>query len=175
MHLHSVTGDIVDLAPEICEMTVLWLRKGFNRNSQTWRDVRRRHPMITVQEPWQNPVGVTFDVTQPGQLLHRILVLPNPEDAFGYPAPATVGAVVAKAMDEALRVRARMVGFIHIPVSFGGRCPTKADDVLSAGAMIGALGAWNALHPDEVYDVFLFDLGGDFESLLVGGQTPLAE
>ena len=36
MNIHAVGGDIVELAPQLAQAAVLWLRKGFNRRYVTW-------------------------------------------------------------------------------------------------------------------------------------------
>lgn len=168
MELHSVTGDIVEEAPSRCDMTALWLGVGFNRRSQTWQAIRARYPEMRLvppppEMPWRNPEGVTFEISPPDGLLRYIHVLPNRADAHGCPDLPAVGAAVGSALDVAKGLRVRKVGFIHIPVSPGGWKPTPTECEWSASAMIGALGAWEASHPKRITDVFLVDLGGDFD------------
>ena len=184
MRLHCLNGDIVDLAPKHCEMTVLWLRDGYNRRFQTWRALRTKYPVMTAlarasdtDKPWQNTKGVTFELAMPDKLLRYIHVLPNPTDRHGCPDLRTVGAMIGSALGVANGLEVRKVGFIHVPAYPSGRRPAQTasreeKDRMSAGAMIGALGEWDASHHEKVTDVYLFDLDGCFKPFLWGAGEP---
>lgn len=177
MQLHSVTGDIVVLAPDLCEMTVLWLRDGFNRRSQTWRDIRERYPTMRplsrlryADQPWRNSEGATFELPAADNLLRYIHVLPNPASAHGCLDLLAVGTVVGSAMDVADSLGVQKIGFIHIPAFRGGE--RQVEDAESACAMIGALGGWDASHPGAQRDVYLIDLRGHFDPFITQAPPP---
>lgn len=182
LHIHSITGDIVTRAPKNCQFVALWLRDGFNRSSMTWQAIRQRYPEMkciypartrtrNTDKPWLNPNGATFELALPDIQLRYIHVLPNPAGKRACPDLPAVGAAVGRALDEAHRLVVQKVGFIHIPVSPGRRKPTPTQDDWSAGAMIGAIGAWDAAQPDAITDVFLFDLAGHFKRFVIVKHT----
>jgi len=164
-------------------------RGGFNHRNQTWRAICERYPAMTPAHdggnPWENPLGATFELPQPDNLLRYIHVLPNESDEFGCRDLQAVGSAVGRALDIAERLKVQSVGFIHIPVAFDGgvseneeenirarariapayyrgRAPTKEQDAMSAAAMIGALGEWDDNHSGIIQHAHLIDIGGYF-------------
>ena len=178
LHIHSITGNIVAEAPERCQLTALWLRDGSPLRVTTWKAIREEYQTMrcifpprsrtrNTEKPWLNPNGATFELARADNQLRYIHILPNPLGKLGCPDLPAVGAAVAGALDEALRLVVQKVGFIHIPVSPGSRRPTQTQDERSAIAMIGAIGAWDAAHPEAITDVFLFDHDGQFRRFVI--------
>lgn len=175
MELHSETGDIVELAPNLCNMMVLWLR-GAGRRFATWQAIQQRYPKMELlapaldaERPWLNHEGATFKLRPADERLRYIHVLPNMKDAVGLRSLGAVGTVVGKALNVANGIganRVSRVGFINIPVFFGGRVPTAEHYRQSAIAMIGALKGWDAAHTNSIKRAYLVDLDGGFEPFI---------
>lgn len=170
LHLHSIRGDLLAEAPQHCQLAVYWVRGGFNPAHPQWMKVSQQYKQMVLlpaepqtRKPWQRPNGATFELTPGDDQLRHIHVLPKPADAHGYPSLLAVGAAVAGALDVARGLNVQKVGFIHLPVHHGGQEQAVPVDDWGASAMIGAIGAWDAIHPDTITDVFLFDLEGDFD------------
>ena len=191
MHLHSLTGDLVERAPEICHMMVLWLHGA--EQPLTWAVLRERYPnmelqapALDVETPWWNPGGATFKLHLANGRLRYIHVMPNLHDAEGCPSVESLGRAVGAALDAAVRIGhpgVSSVAFSLIPVSDGGQGPGIGNDEQSAIAMIGALGAWDASHPEKLTHAYLVDRDGRFrpyvrnadEGTLPVGGPPLPE
>lgn len=166
-------------------MTALWLRDGDPQRVEAWRTLRRKYPAMRIlsrvrnnDKPWLNTSGATFELASADKLLRYIHVMPNPKGRHGYPDLLTVGEAVGRVLDVAIDLGVKKVGLIHIPAYPGGRRPAKTTsqkqkDGMSAGAMIGALGEWDASHPNKVTDVYVVDLHGCFKPFVWrAGVTP---
>jgi hypothetical protein len=58
MNICSIKGDIAELAPEIAELSVLWIRSGLNRRYTTWEfGLRMRYPGLTPLGKWETVAG----------------------------------------------------------------------------------------------------------------------
>ena len=175
MNIHAIKGDIAEMAPDIAELSVLWIRSGFNGRFTTWEfGIRKRYPGLTPLEkwetvaskPWLAPSDQVLEVHPPDGLLRFVYVFSNPFDGRGLPTLDAVQDAVTRCLDRATELSVQRIAMIHIPFAPDGKEPTRQEDIESATAIIAALRCWEGAHPGKITDVYLVDLDDDFGRLL---------
>ena len=179
MNIHSIKGDIAELAPEIAELSVLWICSGFNRRYTTWKfGIHIRYPGLTPLAKWETVAGKPWlaasdqvlEIHPPDGVLRYLYVFSNPFDGLGFPTLAAVQDAVVRSLDQAAELQAQRIAMIQIPFAPEGRKQTREQHILSVTATISALRRWDEAHAGNITDVYLVDLDDDFGPLLLAKQ-----
>ena len=174
MNIRSIKGDIAELAPGIAELSVLWIRSGFNRRYTTWEfGIHIRYPRLTSLEgevvggkPWLAPSDQVLEIHPPDGLLRYLYVFSNPFDGRGFSTLDAVQDAVARCLDRAAELPTQRIAMIQIPFAPDSGKPTRQQHVESATAVIAELRRWDEAHPGKITDVYLVDLDDAFGPLL---------
>ena len=92
MNIRSIKGDIAELAPDLAELSVLWIRSGFNRRYTTWEfGIHIRYPRLTPlgkwetvpAKPWLAPSDQVLEIHPPDRLLAVGEAAPDAERRYG--------------------------------------------------------------------------------------------
>ncbi len=175
MNIRSIKGDIAELAPDIAELSVLWIRSGFNRRFTTWQfGIRTRYSGLTTLEgetvaskPWLAPSDQVLEIHPPDRLLHYLYVFSNPFDGLGFATLEALQDAVAGCLDKVAELRVQRIAMVQIPFAPEGKKQTREQHIESVTAMIAALRHWDGAHPGRIADVYLVDLDDDFGPLLL--------
>jgi hypothetical protein len=175
MNICSIKGDIAELAPDIAELSVLWIRSGFNRRYTTWKfGLHMRYPGLTpmgkwetvASKPWLAPSDQVLEIHPPDGVLRYLYVFSNPFDGLGFPTLDAVQDAVVRCLDQAAALPAQRIAMIQIPFAPEGKKQTREQHLESVTATIMALRRWDEAHPDKITDVYLVDLDDDLAPLL---------
>ena len=176
MNIRSIKGDIAELAPDLAELSVLWIRSGFNRRYTTWKfGIHIRYPGLTplakwetaASKPWLAPSDQVLEIHPPDRLLRYLYVFSNPFDGLGFPTLNAVQAAVARCLDLAAELQAKRIAMMQIPFAPDGKKQTREQHIESLTATIAALRRWDEAHPSKITDVYLVDLDDDSAPLLL--------
>ena len=176
MNIHSIKGDIAELAPEIAELSVLWICSGFNRRYTTWEfGIHIRYPGLTplgkwetvASKPWLAPSDQILEIHPPDGVLRYLYVFSNPFDGLGFPTLEAVQDAVVRCLDQAAGLRAQRIAMIQIPFAPEGKKQNRSQHLESVTSTITALRRWDEDHPSKITDVYLVDLDDDFGPLLL--------
>jgi len=176
MNICSIKGDIAELAPDLAELTVLWIRSGFNRRFATWEfGLHLRYVGLTPlgkwetvpAKPWLADSDQVLEVHPPDGLLRYLYVFSNQFDGLGFPTLDAVQDAVVRCLDQAAALAVQRVAMIQIPFAPEGSKQTREQHILSATALIAALRRWDEVHPGKITNVYLVDQDDDFSSLLL--------
>lgn len=171
MRIDHAGGDVIDVARDVAEATVLWMCSGFNRRSGAWRfglrdtPLRPLTPEARADRPWLSEADSIWELEPPLNQLRYVYVLSNPSDAKGYTDLESVDAAIARSLDALCTHGVRRIAMIHIPFT-AGTTPSHEEELAAAEAMIRALRSWDASHQGRVDSVVLVDLQDAFSDLL---------
>ena len=176
MKIQAVGGDIAEVAPQMAEAMVLWLRSGYCERHSTWAHKilpRYQARCVTLptsssmdDAPWQSPEDRLFWLHPPDRRLRLLYVFANPKDDHGVASLDEVGTLIARCLDELARHGCRSMAILHIPVVLPSGAKAANEDTRAAVAMINALRSWDERHPGEIDDVFCVDLADGFRDQL---------
>ena len=176
MNIRSIKGDIAALAPDLAELSVLWIRSGFNRRYTTWKfGIHIRYPGLTplgkwetvASKPWLAPSDQVLEIHPPDKWLRYLYVFSNPFDGLGFPTLDAVQDAVVRCLDQAAELAVQRIAMMQIPFAPEGKKQTREQHILSVTAMIAALQRWDEAHQGKITDVYLVDLDEDFGPLLL--------
>jgi hypothetical protein len=155
MNILTIKGDIAELAPDIAELSVLWIRGGFNRRFTTWEfAIRKRYPGLTppgkwetvASKPWLAPSDQVLEIHPPDGLLRYLYVFSNRFEGLGFPTLDAVQDAMVRCLDQAAELAVQRIAMIQIPFAFEGRKQTREQHILSVTAIIAALRRWDEDH-----------------------------
>jgi len=121
---------------------------------------------VNIDCPWLSPSDSIFELCPPASRLKYFYLFPNPTDAQGEPTLEDVCGAVKECLDASVRLKVRTVSMIHIPWALPGEMSSKEQKIASARAMIDAARQWDTANPQQITDLYLVDLDGDFGPLL---------
>jgi hypothetical protein len=179
MNIRAIKGDIAELAPDIAELAILWIRSGFNRRFTTWEfGLHIRYPGLTPlgkwetvpAKPWLASSDQVLEIHPPDRLLRYLYIFSNPFDGLGFPTLGAVQDAVTRCLDQAAELGVQRIAMIQLPFAPEGRKQTRPQHLESVTAMIAALRRWDAARPDKITDVYLVDLDDDFSPLLTAQE-----
>jgi len=167
IHIQPIKGDILQLAPIRADIAALWVYNGFAVRWQTWNRAREIYGALApLDQPWLAITDQVFEVNPPDLMPRYIYIFSNPRNMSSLPTLGAVLGAVARCLDRAAQLGTQRIAMIHIPSAPVGRQPTEQQKVWSAAVMIAAIQRWDETHPDQLSDVYLVDLEGDFGPLL---------
>jgi hypothetical protein len=174
MNIQAVGGDIADLAPDLAEAAVLWLRSGYNLRFTTWFcKILQRYPQERLCEspsrdrealktPWISLRDRIIRLNPPDNKLKWLYIFSNPEDSMGVLSLEEVQSLIYRCFDALSRLECRSAAMIHIPFSPRNHNTSSQQDAASAEAMIEAIRTWDKNNPGKIDKVFLVDRKNDF-------------
>ena len=195
MHIHTIRGDVCEIAPTRAEAAILWLRSGFNRRQQIWLKLLEKYlgrmvpvlsvpmnPRAAVQTDtfvnlgrlWADRADQLLELQPAVQRLRYLYILANPDDGKGYQTTTRLTGFLRRSLTILADRQVRDVAMIHIPLAVPRNEVRRPYDQQSAAAMMEAITVWDLRKPGQIDNVYLVDLKGAFASL-VEQRRPISE
>lgn len=158
LKISPIQGDVMQLAPEVSDACVLWLRSGFNGRYHIWQRIHDQCNIPVDNQPWRNSEDAVIPVNMGS--LRYIYIFSNPNDAKGVASVSALKKSISTALDRLTELGCRKPSFIHIPLY------SKEKDQEAAETLIKTLREWNQQTPEAIDEVYLVDRKGDFASYI---------
>lgn len=156
--ISPIEGDVVQVAPEVSDACILWLRSGFNGRYHIWERIRDQWKIPADDLPWRNPKDAVIPVNTGS--LRYIYIFSNPNEAKGMTTVPALKSAISTALDRLAELGCRKPSFIHIPLH------SEEKDQEAAEALIETLREWNQQTPAIINEVYLVDRKGAFASYI---------
>jgi hypothetical protein len=190
MPIHSIKGEIMDIAPLKSEAMAVWMCSGFNTRNAVWRYylasrqiektlahssgnlvapsvLNSAYKLDALNEPWRLNHETLWEITSNNQgKLKFLYIFPNAEDKSRLDSLKDIDSLINQCLNVLQKNTIKSVSFILIPAfSNTNAVNFDIDDIDSANQMIDSINDWLKMNNSNM-DIYLVDRQGSFNSLL---------